>query len=806
MNRLIIFSFLSLALFAQSGFSASDTEITLTLKDFGGGNRPMSLNTPWRFHPGDDSSWADPTFNDRAWEWHDAMTPLRDLFNGRFSAIGWFRQRIHLNSDLTSRPLYLILAHVGPVEVFWDGQLVYALGTVAATPAAERPVVSFYTEPIRLETGNSQDHVLAVRCSAQQARELWRTGERVGFRAQLLTGRDLSLAAVVGRDYRLIGWMLVAGLSLALMVVHFIIYVLIPRTPENFDFALFAAHILALAVVVLATFILGPLSFAAFAHWSALMRIALLFLPLTCMHFMHSVTEMIRHDHANKILFASVLLGAALFAVLVPMLWIYAAMMVISVELLRALWIAMRKRIERIWILGLGFSGGIVAILINAVVSFGLLPGGPWVEFTSLASLAFVMLSASAYLGSRFARAQQSLEAKIEEGRQAVRALAESEARYRSIAENPIAGVGIVDENNRLTYANDRYLEIIRFRREEVIGQDVRGRIVPEDVDGVNSKLAALYQGEAVPITHEYDIISGDGSRRTMEAGASVYRTRQGKRNLILYLQDVTDARAAERQRREALSLAEETARMASIGVMAGGITHEINQPLNAIMLHAETLQFMAKANRLDQTEPVTVALNHIVMGTERISEIIQHMRSFWVDSPGATLQTVDLNEPVRQAAHMTDQKLHAHAIAFDLKLAANPLPVYADPLQLEQIAINLLTNAANALDRIKQHDKKIVLRTFAENGEAVLEVSDNGPGLPAIDPDKLFDPFFSTGKEKGGTGLGLAIVKMFVDKFHGTVSAENNSSSGATFRIRLPLSETKSDERRTKNAFTDQP
>ncbi len=506
---------------------------------------------------------------------------------------------------------------------------------------------------------------------------------------------------------------------------------------------------------------------------------------------MHAVSGIIRHTRGNKLLFGSSLVLTALLAALMPMAWIYLGMMLLSAELLRALWIAMRQRVERIWILGLGFSAGIVAVLFNAAASFELVAEGPWIEFVSIGSLAALMLSASAYLGSRFALANQSLETKIEEGRQAVRALAESEARYRSIVENPIAGIGIVDEHSRLIYVNARYLEIIRCRHEDVIGQEVRGRIVPEHLDGVNAKLAALFSGNAVPLTHEYDIIAGDGKRRTMQAGVSLYRTRQGQRNMVIHLNDVTDARAAERKQREALALAEQTARMASIGVMAGGITHEINQPLNAIMLHAETLQFMAKANRLNQTEPVTTALNHIVMSTERISEIIQHMRGFWVDAPAATrICCVDLTPPVRQAVEMTDQKIHAHAIALQLDLSSTALYVDADALQLEQIVINLLTNAINALDRVKRHDKKILLRIFAEAHEAVLEVIDNGPGLPPIDPEKLFDPFFSTGKEKGGTGLGLAIVKMFVEKFKGAVTAENNATEGATFRIRLPLAE----------------
>jgi PAS domain S-box-containing protein len=553
----------------------------------------------------------------------------------------------------------------------------------------------------------------------------------------------------------------------------------------NVYFAAFAASITLLSFMILFSRILGALELNTAWWLSGVTRAVMIASALLGMHFMHSLRGF-RYRHSSR-LFLGLLAAGMVIAALASQNVLYFMMLLVMVELMRALWLALRARLERIRIIGLGFSAMIVAVMIQVGVAAGWITLHTWQHYPPILAQLAITLSMSAYLGGQFASTNRRLKAKMEEARQTQQALTESEARYRTMFENALAGVGIVDDTGKLVFVNERYVEILGYRMEDVIGHDVRKRIAPEYLDEINRRFTRILAGEVLKDAHEFEVTHADGGRRTIQVCANAYRPEGGGIYTIIHVMDVTESRVADRKQREALQLAERTSRLASIGVMAGGITHEINQPLNAIMLHAETLQFLAKSGRLDQTAPVLEALDHIVMSTERISEIVRHMRSFWVAPGRPQVAPVDLNAAALHGLEMTEQKIRSHAIRLETAWSPDPLVVKADALQLEQIAINLISNAVNALDKIKRGDKRVAVRTRREGAQAVLEVEDNGIGLPP-EGDRIFDPFFSTEKEQGGTGLGLAIVKMFVEKFSGTVRAGNNAEGGAIFTVRLPL------------------
>ncbi len=256
-----------------------------------------------------------------------------------------------------------------------------------------------------------------------------------------------------------------------------------------------------------------------------------------------------------------------------------------------------------------------------------------------------------------------------------------------------------------------------------------------------------------------------------------------------LALEQECEARQdAERKHIQAVKHAERSARLASIGVMAASITHEINQPLNAIKVTSDSIQYWHKRNPGALPEPFTNQLDIISQSVQRIVEIIDHMRAFWVIPGSPKISEVNINQAVKNALSLTRQQLYAHGIQELIKMEIEPLMVKGNLVHFEQIIVNLMVNAIHALDEKRKEDKKITINTFMDETFAVLVIRDNGPGLPTEDKSKLFDPFFSTKNSGEGMGLGLAIVKRYIDKYGGKVTAGNHASGGAQFIIKFPL------------------
>jgi PAS domain S-box-containing protein len=695
---------------------------------------------------------------------------------------------LEVDSAVAAAGLYITVEQQGALEVFMNGTRVYSLGKVGSDSPSEVVRICQSFEPVRLPVNPDSSNILAVRYSNHTGREVVRMGIQPGFRVFLLAGETSALAMMRDRDLRTIGWSVISGLGLALTLLHLVIFLSYRAGRENLYFTAYAASIAFFSLLLAHAYFEGSWDLRGAVWFFASFRILLVAMALTGMRFMQSVRGMQSRLGDRKLL--------AIFVVLCLVAWLtnvqvaYIITLAACIEVIRSLWIALRQRTERVWIIGIGFAALFPMVIQQLIIEFGWVQSASWQEYPPLIALFLMTLCMSAYLGSRFAAVNQSLERKIAEVRRSQEALAESETRYRSMFENTIAGVGILDDQGQVIFVNDRWVEILGLNIEDVLGKDPRQQVAPQYLDEVNQRLARLYRGEAIRDTLEFEIVRPDGSSRIVQVWGTSYRLESGKIHLALHSMDVTDSREAERMQREAIQLAERTARMASIGVMAGGITHEINQPLNAIMLHAETLQFMARNGKLDQIENVSAALDHIIQGTERISSIIQHMRSFWVAPAQSQSKPVDLNNPVRHGLLLLEQRVRSHAIRLKIDIDPGPLLVCADSLQVEQIVVNLISNSVNALDKVQHSDKEISLRTGVRDNLIILEVKDNGVGLAPYDLDKIFDPFYSTDKEAGGTGLGLAIVQMFVEKFKGTVQVENNPEGGATFRVCLPKCE----------------
>lgn len=238
----------------------------------------------------------------------------------------------------------------------------------------------------------------------------------------------------------------------------------------------------------------------------------------------------------------------------------------------------------------------------------------------------------------------------------------------------------------------------------------------------------------------------------------------------------------------KAQQMAEKASKLASIGVLAAGLTHEINQPLCAIKVTADSILFWKRNNDICLPDIILDGLKDISKAVNYINEIIQHMRAFW-NVPGTEHpEFINVNEAVRSGLSLIERQLYSHGIFLELALADEIPAISVEKIHFEQIIINIVVNAMHALDNTEKKEKFIRITTSKKSNAVIISISDNGVGIPPDIGVKLYDPFFSTKKPGKGMGLGLAIVKTFIDKYNGRISAENNELGGATFVIEFPI------------------
>ncbi len=377
-------------------------------------------------------------------------------------------------------------------------------------------------------------------------------------------------------------------------------------------------------------------------------------------------------------------------------------------------------------------------------------------------------------------------------------ALEESHKTLRAILDASPIGVA---------YSKDNQIQWINNTFEKMLLKDDNINITPKnlglakpDIDLIEEKtLLAIETSD--PVEFEVNLKSSNGD---VINGLMLIKKVDEKINsneLIIVVVDVSERRqiemhreilikdllVAERRRAEALQLVEQSARLSSIGIIAGGITHEINQPLNAICVAADGMIFWNKNHGNKLPEQIVRLINRISGAAGKIDEIIQHMRSFWLDSSKAEAHPIDLHTSLDRALGLISQRIHAHEIELITNYSQQAIKITANPLQFELIINNILINSMQALDQTQKSNKSIHVKTYLENSLPIVEIIDNGIGLPDVSVETLFDPFFSTKKEKTGTGLGLAIVKMFMKTFGAEIHPYNNELGGATFKLVFP-------------------
>jgi C4-dicarboxylate-specific signal transduction histidine kinase len=240
----------------------------------------------------------------------------------------------------------------------------------------------------------------------------------------------------------------------------------------------------------------------------------------------------------------------------------------------------------------------------------------------------------------------------------------------------------------------------------------------------------------------------------------------------------------AEVESRQRLTELAHVNRYSAAGELTTSIAHELNQPLGSILTNTETAELMLKGSspNLDEVKEI---LADIRRDDQRASEVIRRLRSMLKKAP-FEVRDIDLNDTVREAVGFVTALSDGLRIALKYASTATELHVRGDPVQLQQVAINLIINAMDAISGAHVRKREISVATTRSGDFAEIRVSDTGPGIANDDLKNVFNPFFSTKPQ--GMGMGLAIVRTIVEAHHGQILVENKLSGGALFTIKLPI------------------
>jgi C4-dicarboxylate-specific signal transduction histidine kinase len=249
---------------------------------------------------------------------------------------------------------------------------------------------------------------------------------------------------------------------------------------------------------------------------------------------------------------------------------------------------------------------------------------------------------------------------------------------------------------------------------------------------------------------------------------------------------DITDRKQAQRQAAQDRNALQHLARVSMLGQMSASIAHQLNQPLTAILANAEAAQQMLRQEPVDLDE-VKQICDDIVSQDHRAADVIRRLGALFKRGE-MQIQRVDLNALLSEALDLLHTNLRTDRIAVTTQLAEGLSSVDGDKVQLQQVLLNLIMNAADAMRGAPIVMRRLVIGTEASAAEIRLRVTDNGPGIAPEDLKNIFEPFWS-GKS-AGMGIGLSICQSIVVAHHGTLTAANNPDGGATFVVVLPTSQ----------------
>jgi len=360
-----------------------------------------------------------------------------------------------------------------------------------------------------------------------------------------------------------------------------------------------------------------------------------------------------------------------------------------------------------------------------------------------------------------------------------------SEEKYRSLFEYDPNAIFVLDlVTLEILDANARAQEFYGYGKRELIGKSFMDLGPDKYTEGVLSPERKMLTAQSSAYA-KIQQLRKDGTAFYVNVYASQVKHTGEHGIIIATTVDITERLAKEAQLIQA-------SKMSTLGEMATGVAHELNQPLTTIQISADFISNIIKEGKEIPYAELSMVSEEMKGQVDRAVRIINHMREFGRKA-GIKKEKIDINEPIRGVITILGRQLKVRGIKVELHLKEDLPLIYGDSYKLEQVFVDLVVNARDAMEEKEKGPNAagftgtLTIETFQEDGQVGVTIADTGNGIPEEIREKIFEPFFTTKKVGQGTGLGLSISYGIVKDHNGTIEVESELEKGTTFRISFP-------------------
>lgn len=357
--------------------------------------------------------------------------------------------------------------------------------------------------------------------------------------------------------------------------------------------------------------------------------------------------------------------------------------------------------------------------------------------------------------------------------------LQEREAKVRRLVDSNIIGICIFDVDGRIMEANEAFLQIVGYSRDDVISGCLRWTsLTPAEWSGADERALADMASTGTCRPYEKDLLRKDNNLVPVLVGGATFD--ELRHQGVAFVVDLTERKRAEAELAHAN-------RVATMGQLAASIAHEVNQPIAATLTNAGTaMRWLAR--RPPNVEGAKHAIDRIIRDGKRTADIVSRIRDFSKNAPGRK-EDLEINETILEITALARIPMSERGVLAKMQLAEGLPHILGDRVQLQQVILNLIMNAIEAMSEVGQGFRELSIRTSKADSDGVLvAVSDTGPGLSQANPESIFEAFYTT--KSSGLGMGLPICRSIVEAHGGRLWATPNKPHGAVFCMMLPIGE----------------
>jgi PAS domain S-box-containing protein len=355
--------------------------------------------------------------------------------------------------------------------------------------------------------------------------------------------------------------------------------------------------------------------------------------------------------------------------------------------------------------------------------------------------------------------------------------LQEREAKVRRLVDSNIIGILIFDLDGRIIEANEAFLRMVGYSRDDVISGRLRWTdLTPPEWIGADERALAELAGSGTCKPFEKEYFRKDGSRVPVLLACATFG--ELRHQGVAFIVDLTERKRVEAELAHAN-------RVATMGQLAASIAHEVNQPIAALLTNAGTaVRWLARQPpNLEKAKPL---IDRVISDGKRTADIVSRIRDFSKKAP-ARKEDLEINETILDIVKLTRAAMSEHGVLVKIRVSEGLPHILGDRVQLQQVTLNLIMNAIEAMSEVSERSRELLITTSeVESGSVLVAVSDSGPGLPYDNPERIFEACYTT--KSSGLGMGLSICRSIVEAHGGRLWATPNEPHGAVFCMMLPI------------------